>query len=127
MSNLYDGHDSIIYSDAIDARINELDALYAHAEDSTEWEDNHADEYAELKRFRDDVQATLCTSAWTESSGFIADTYFAKYADDRAADLYGREVVDLPYWDQDAFENDQRYGFTEFAFDGVTYLVDKDW
>lgn len=123
MSNLYDGHDSIIYPDTIDARIKRLKALAA---DFALNEDGLAELEACVK-FRQDVCDVLDEHNWIDSPGFIADTYFAKYADDRAADLYGREVVDLPYWDQDAFENDHRYGFTEFAFDGVTYLVDKDW
>lgn len=122
MSNLYDGHGDIIYPEAIDERIKRLKELAAEFmlnEDGKE-------ELEELKRFRDDVQATLSTSAWTDSSGFVAESYFEKYTYDHACDIFGSAIVELPYWDQDAYEDDHRDQFEWFEFDGGAYLVDKD-
>lgn len=118
----YEGHGDIIYPWAIDDRIKRLKALAA---DFALNEDGLAELEACVK-FRQDVCDVLDEHNWINSPGFIADTYFAKYADDHAADLYGREVVDLPYWDTDAYEDDQRDGFQEIDFEDVTYLIDKE-
>jgi hypothetical protein len=118
----YEGHGDIIYPADIDARIRRLTDLRMD-------HDLNEDGQMELdacKQFREDVHDLLGASAWTSSRGFIADAYFAKYADDHAADLYGRDVVDLPYWNDDAYEDDERDHFQEIDFEDVTYLVDKE-
>lgn len=118
MSGIGDLHDDIIHPGRLDAEIESLE-LIGDDRDCYDQAD-----YEELTRFRDAVQAGRGVAAWDDSSGFIADDYFSRYCYHQACDAYGKTVVDLPYWDQGAYEAACRAEFEEFEFDGVTYLVD---
>lgn len=120
---LSDWRDDIIYPEAIDKRIAFLEG--AKIQGIPEWDEDFEDELGGLKQFRQDVHDTISEDAWTNSPGFIADAYFSRYAFDFASEMYSITVVELPYWDQDAFEDDYREKFQEIDLDGVTYLIDN--
>jgi hypothetical protein len=119
MSSYYANHSDIIYVKDLDARRKEL---FNRAGCLTE---DEGDELAALVQFRADVFSECGQSNWTESRGFIADTYFDKYQYERQCDIYSKEIVDSPYWDDEQFTEDQQAEFTEIDFDGVTYWVDR--
>jgi hypothetical protein len=129
---LDNNHADIIYPDVLDQRIEALkkslpDYDGQHIVPDDFFDEDDRDEYEALTQFRDDViSECFSDTAWTGSSGFIADSYFAEYAYNAATDEAGKAVVDSPYWDQDAYEDDQRAGFIEIDLGGVTYLIDRE-
>lgn len=116
-------HGDIIYSGEIDARMNELDALYAHTEDSSEWEEDHADEYAELRNFKDEIVSTWSEKAWNEGLSFVADSYWDEYAASHAHEIYG-EATETLYWNDDLYSADLQDDFTKITLDDVEYWGD---
>lgn len=111
-------HDEIIYPEKVDERIAVLKV-------TPERDDDDDDELAALTKFREAVVAVTGQDRWTNNPGFIRDDYFPKYAEGQAEDLYGREVVQTPYFDLDAFEDDLGEGFTDADLGGTTYKVSQ--
>jgi hypothetical protein len=118
----YRNHGDIIYVKDLDARRKELFNKTGHLD-----EDEH-EELRLLVQFRADVCSELDEHNWLNSPGIIADDYFPRWCDERMKDQYGVAVIDAldKYLDFDSYEDDQRDGFIELDFDGVTYLIDKE-
>ena len=129
--SVYAGHSDIIYVGELEAREKELRTRHALVVPGAESlcvgcdEDEH-EELEQIIQFREDVFSECGERSWTESSGFVADTYFNQYQYDRQKDIYGQEVVDSQYWDDEQFTDDAQDEFTEIDFDGVTYWVDRE-
>jgi hypothetical protein len=117
--SVYDKHSDIIYVADLDARRKELFNLAGCLDE------DQADELRALIQFQADVLSECSERSWTESPGFIADTYFDQYQYDRQKDIFGAEVVDSKYWDDEEWTDDAKAEFTEIDFDGVTYWVDR--
>lgn len=122
-------HGDIIYPDALEQRIEALkkslpDYDGQHIVPDDFFNEDERDEYEALTTFRDDV-TQWCGAAWKDSPGYIAESYFGRYAYDRACDLYSKEFVESGYFNDEAWEDDEREKFQEIDLDGVTYLIDK--
>jgi len=111
--SVYAGHSDIIYVGELEAREKELRTRHALVVPGAE-------------SLCEDLFSECGERSWTESSGFVADTYFNQYQYDRQKDIYGQEVVDSQYWDDEQFTDDAQDEFTEIDFDGVTYWVDRE-
>jgi hypothetical protein len=125
---LEDIHGDIIYHDALDERIKMLQEHHdlPGADVCTTCDPDEHDELEALVQFRDDITQWCSDAAWNSSPGFLAESYFPKYAYESSCDLFGKEVVESGYFNDDAWEDDQREKFQEIDLDGVTYLIDKE-
>ena len=125
MSNYYEGHGDIIYPHAIDDRIKRLHDMKMDLDLN---EDGEA-ELEVLIQFRTDVIDTCGgESAWEDSPGFIADSYFDEYVNSDVEGMHGSEVIQSldRYLDWGLIKDDYMERFEEIDFDGVTYLIDNN-
>ena len=128
---LSDQQDQIIHPAKLDERIAELTTRHARVVPGAESlcvgcdEDEH-EELEALIDFRQDVHSECGPFVWKHSGGFIRDDYFEQYQYDRQKDIYGAEIVDSKWWDDDEWTDDQRDEFNELDFGTVTYWVDRE-
>jgi hypothetical protein len=124
----YEGHSDIIYAGVIDDRIAYLEgAIIGSAIEADAAEDAKL-ELEVLIQFREDVISEGGSdSAWNDSSGFIADTYFDNYVNSDMEGMYGSEVINGldRFLDWGAIKDEYMERFYELDFDGVTYWIDK--
>ena len=131
MSN-YESHGDIIYPHAIDDRIKILQAhhdLPGVEMACTTCDPDEHDELEALIQFRTDVIDTCGgESAWEDSPGFIADSYFDEYVNSDVEGMHGSEVIQSldRYLDWGLIKDDYMERFEEIDFDGVTYLIDNN-
>jgi hypothetical protein len=126
----YEGHSDIIYAGVIDDRIAYLEARHdlPGADTCTTCDPDEHDELEVLIQFREDVISEGGSdSAWNDSSGFIADTYFDNYVNSDMEGMYGSEVINGldRFLDWGAIKDEYMERFYELDFDGVTYWIDK--
>ena len=112
--------EDILHPGTAQARIEELDGIYAREGDSADWEDVYADEYAALLKLRQLVTAEWSEASWTDNPGLLRDSYWEEYADHQAHDIYG-EATETPYWDGKRYAEDMKQGFQSIEWDGATW------
>lgn len=128
---LNDLQDQIVQSAVIDDRIALLRTRHARVVPGAEslcvgCDEEEHEELETLIDFHDDVCSETSVQVWEHGGGFIRDDYFDQYQYERQVDIYGKEVVDSKYWDDDEWTDDQRDEFTEIDFGTVTYWVDRE-
>jgi hypothetical protein len=129
--SVYGGHSDIIYSDAIDDRIKELQEHHdlPGTDTCTTCNEDEHNELEALMQFREDVISECGgEAAWIESPGFIADNYFGTYVQNDIEGMVGSDALSVidRFLDWDAINDEYMGRFEEIDFDGVTYLVDNN-
>lgn len=114
-------HGSTIYSLVIDEAIEQLPEIHGPL---PVWEDEDARElYDALTVFRAECIRLWHPAAWEDGLSFVADDYWATYAQDSAEDAYG-EAAASDYWMRDKWAEDLQERFTEIWLDGEKYWGD---
>lgn len=128
---LDDLQEQIIQTGVLDDRIALLRTRHARVVPGAEslcvgCDEEEHEELETLIQFKEDVCSETSHLVWMHSGGFIRDDYFEQYQYERQCDIYSKEIVDSPYWDDEQFTEDQQDNFTELDFGGVTYWVDRE-
>lgn len=119
-SNPIEAGTDLIYTSEIADRIEYLEFLdtMSGEEALAEWEDE-ARELAQLRQVMTDV---FGSSADDESVTLISDSYWKRYADEYADEIYdlNKSGANI-YFEYGQFAVDYQGEFSELVFDGVTY------
>jgi hypothetical protein len=114
--------ENMFHSRDVDERIAHLRAklVPGGAESNPDYYDE-AEELVMLQELRRNVGEY----AWQQGVSFVSDHYWERYADDQAADQYGRAVVETVYWNDDLFADDLQDDYQHVDFNGTTYHYEE--
>lgn len=117
---LYDlARESYLQSAEVDARVTQLEGYIDRGEENPEDEDQ--EELHELTTFRNEVIVTFGAARWVNGMSFVHDSEWERFAEQEAADLYGKPVVDSGFFDLDRWSDALLAGFSDFTLDGFTF------
>jgi hypothetical protein len=118
--------DDIIYTKDARERMAELTppAGGVDTDEYLDWLDTDGEEYRAILDFRMGVIGEWGEAAWDANLSFVADHYFAKYAQDKAEDIYSG--ADTPYWDKQKWADDERTLMSAFNVQGTEYWGDGE-
>jgi hypothetical protein len=111
----YENGDSIVYAESVDKRIDAIQSADVI-------DDDEADELQWLLQFRQDARDAV--HVWEPPVSFVCETYWDKYAEEKAVDIYGREAVESVYFNLAGYSADLMEGYEEIDFNGTTYYGD---